>query len=156
MSTASKGPTFRERMTAALDIARRLGILLLLLVGGVLVVVLAWTHMNLVTFLLFSALVAWVGYNDWRQSEVEETVRLAEKRLRALEVHVGLGEAWLEELKAARIAQQVVGGNASEHVRWPQNDPLEPKLIELQQAVLAGDHARANRLRLELGFRPKY
>jgi uncharacterized coiled-coil protein SlyX len=87
-----------------------------------------------------------VGYNDWRQAEVEDAVRLAEKRLRALEVQVGLGEAWLEELKAARIAQRAFGGTVSEHVNWPRDEASEAKWRELEEAVEEDDDERIERL----------
>ena len=150
MNMASKASTFRERLSSAVDTARRLVLLLLLLGGGVLVVLLAWTNMNLVTFLLFGALVGWVGYNEWTHYQLEDAVRIAEKRLWALEVEAGLSEAWLEELKAARTAQRIMGGMVSENVHWPHDKASEAKWRELEEAVEDGDDERADRLMAEV------
>ncbi|HEV2085201.1 MAG TPA: hypothetical protein VGR09_08965, partial [Gemmatimonadales bacterium] len=60
---------------------RALGLMLLIFVMVVLAAVLAWQHLDWVGFSLFALLFGWVVY-QWRQyKELEDAVRMAEKRL---------------------------------------------------------------------------
>jgi cytochrome c-type biogenesis protein CcmH/NrfG len=100
----------------------RLLILLFLVLGVAVVAVIAWLNMNLVTFALFALVFFWIGRHEWRHhyKGIDDTVDVAEKRLWALEERAGLGEAWLEELKSARLSQRLMGGTLAENVNWPQ------------------------------------
>lgn len=125
MNTVSKGPAFRERIADALDSTRRLGLLLSVLVAGVLVVTLAWTHMNPVTFLLFFALVWWLIRQDRMHDAKEDALRLVERRVDALEGHCGLTDDWSKELKRAQLVQRACGGMLSDHLCWPPEKAME-------------------------------
>jgi hypothetical protein len=116
--------TLWESTKEVLDGLRRLVIVLLLLAVVVMVAVVAWLHMNWVTFVLFSLVFVWIGRHELyhHYKGIDDAVDVAEKRLWALEQRAGLGDAWLEELRGARVGQRMTGGTLAENVHWPPID----------------------------------
>src|SRR5438105_4211257 len=101
---------------------RAIGLMFLMLAAVALAAVFAWQHLAWVSFVLYALLFGWAT-SQWRQYQrLNDVVRIAEKRLWALEQRAGLGKAWLAELEGARLNQRVMGGALSDHVHWPPAD----------------------------------
>jgi hypothetical protein len=153
---------FRESTKRVLHGLRRLLIVLLYVAGVVVVAVVAWQHMNWVTFTLIAFILL---RHEWHrftfaEDKLKDDVHLAQRRLCALEQHAGLEDKVLDEIQIGQLRQQLYGGPLSEHVFWPPAKESrlrawEEKYKETVKQIPSGDReyaawkARLDKIRAE-------
>lgn len=82
--------------------------------------VLAWTSMNLGTFICFGLVVVWIVYHERVHYLQWDSLAVAEKRILALEEYAGIRRAYEDEWKTS----SGLGGHLADYIHWPRGDDL--------------------------------